>query len=154
MLSGFLLTYRLIKELHKPNCNSMIVILKYAIRRFFRIYVVAIIFTFMAINVKKYFQTYKYSQIHGVKDLMLLQFNGHNILWTIPSEIRYYFVIPVISLIFSSIKRLQLFFFLAGVAWTLYDQLFNFFGYTWKDGVAEDSDLNYLLEYWILIFKN
>lgn len=152
LLSGFLLTYRLIKELHKPNSNSIIVILKYAIRRFFRIYAVVVIFTFMAINVNKYLKTSQYSQIRGVKETMLLQFNGLNILWSIPSEIRYYFVIPIISLIFSSIKRLQLYFFLAAVAWTIYDQFFNFFGITWDGGISSGSRLNYLLEPHFFVF--
>lgn len=51
-------------------------------------------------------------------------------LWTIPFEIKYYFLIPIICLSFYSFKRFTPIFFSLCLIWIGYDQLFNVFHIT------------------------
>ena len=102
VLSAFLLTYRLIKQYE--SANSILTILKltvnYAIMRFFRIYIPYIIyFTIFKYVFKKEQTKNKKSFLNAI----MLDLWGRVIhLWTMPIEIRYYFLIPIIA--FVSVK--------------------------------------------------
>lgn len=152
LLSSFLLTYRLIKDFYKPNSNIILCVLQYFIRRFFRIYVVVVLFTIAAVHGPHFFEGFQIGAFLGVKPILLLQYPGHTVLWTICPEIRYYFVIPFICLIFYSMKCLKPLLFIAGVTWTAYDQSYNFFGISWDDGVTCGHNKNYALKYHFFVF--
>jgi len=115
LLSAFLLTYRLLLELFNyklTEFKSIIKLLaKYAIRRFFRIY--PLLFIFIVFIKCLIFASPKDAAFYvGINRTSLLklvlldQTMGGSHLWTIPVEINYYFIIPVICLImFSCSKR-------------------------------------------------
>lgn len=48
LLSSFLLTYRMLIELHKPKSMVSFTVFVYAIRRFFRVYLIFVGFAFIA----------------------------------------------------------------------------------------------------------
>lgn len=127
LLSSFLLTYRLLKDLYRENSNKILSILHYFIRRFFRIYVVYILFACLVIYGPRFFAGYSYGHYTHIFQIMALGFPGTTHLWTIPPEIKYYFLIPVICASFYSMRRLAPLFFAACLAWNAYDQLYNAF---------------------------
>ncbi len=106
ILSTFLLTYRLSTELIdlKFKCirNVIIVVLKYFVRRFFRIYLVYVVFSTLVKFGPKIlggFVNYTNGFFYpSWQDMVLLKSSGSSHLWTVPPEIHYYFVIPVICL--------------------------------------------------------
>lgn len=127
MLSAFLLTHRLLDDLnnvkktkhlhihgqhhHHHHNLVLLVIVKYVIRRFFRVYVVYVLFYACA--------KYGPACVGGrgetwggniyaasVLDIACLRNPGHNHLWTIPAEIKFYFVIPIFCLIASAFDNL------------------------------------------------
>ena len=108
ILSTFLLTYRLSTELidlrFKSIRNVIIVLLKYFVRRFFRIYLVYVAFSTLVKFGPKIlggFVNYKSGLFYpSWQDMVLLKSSGSSHLWTVPPEIKYYFVIPVICLPF------------------------------------------------------
>ena len=97
ILSSYLLTYRLLKEMDKSNClkGDIIIFIKYGIRRFFRIYIP---FVFMCGLIK-----YVSHEIGGPFSwsscswyhLVTLKDAAGSQLWTIAPEIKYYFFLPV-----------------------------------------------------------
>ena len=115
LLSAFLLTYRLLLELFNYKLTEFKpiakLLAKYAIRRFFRIYPLLFIFI---VFIKSWIYVLPndgafYVGINRtplLKLVLLDQTMGGSHLWTIPVEINYYFIIPVICLImFSCSKR-------------------------------------------------
>ena len=87
LLSSFLLTYRLLKDFHKPNSNIALSILQYSIRRFFRIYVVVTVFAIGAVHGPKIFAGDQYGRYNSVLTILTLGPTGLNNLWTIPITI-------------------------------------------------------------------
>lgn len=139
MLSAFLLTYRLLEDFHKATNprQCLLFILKYFIRRFCRIYVTYIIasigykFIYNIINKGKdtLFQS-------SLVEILTIGNAGQNHLWTIPPEIKYYFLIPLFCLIacFLNLKSPFGAVVLLGVSisFTLLDQMFNLFNLNGK----------------------
>ncbi len=108
LLSAFLLTYRLLLELFNYKLAEFKPIFKllakYAIRRFFRIY--PLLFIFIVFIKCLIFASPQDAAFYvGINRTSLLklalidQTMGGSHLWTIPVEINYYFIIPVICLI-------------------------------------------------------
>lgn len=64
LLSSFLLTYRLLKDLHKQNSSIILAVLKYFIRRFCRIYLVFALFVWLAIYGPEFFSGKTYIGFH------------------------------------------------------------------------------------------
>ena len=107
LLSSFLLTYRLMAELLAANssansskyANIGKILSKYFIRRFFRIYLVFVVFC----TIIKVFPWINggISPFADWKHLVSLTFSmgDPNHLWTIPVEINYYFFMPVVCLL-------------------------------------------------------
>lgn len=152
LLSSFLLTYRLIKDLQKPNSNTLLAILQYSIRRFCRIYIIFIGFCTIGIYLHDRLSGYIAGKYTDLKSALFLQYAGYNILWTIPPELRYYFIIPLVCLIFYKSDRFQPFVLGASFVWTAYDQMFNCFGVSWDNGVSFGSKRNYRLENHFFVF--
>ena len=101
ILSSFLLTYRLFTDLTKTNGTQKqisLVILKYFIRRFFRIYVPFVFFTTIVCFVWPQMGGHAYFQYPSWWNLVTLQKSGQNFLWTIAPEVKYYFFQPVFTL--------------------------------------------------------
>ena len=106
VLSSFLLTYKLFDQMNKSNGgykDLLLIVIKYLIRRFFRIYVPYIIFCIHA----KYFSiTTKVGLWYeSWFNLITLKSVGWNPLWTIPPEIRYYFFIPLLAFLTHKLQR-------------------------------------------------
>ena len=83
-----------------------LVTLKYALRRFFRIYVSLLVFTWD-------------------RRTIFLQNLGMNHLWTMPTEIKYYFCIPLVSLVAVKTKRFALVWFILGFCLVLLNERFQ-----------------------------
>lgn len=139
MLSAFLLTYRLLEDLDRVDFNNnsssyglmFLHICKYSIRRFFRIYLVYFLFV-LALKIGPSWLS-AHEQLtyeSSFWQMITLGSAGFNHLWTIPSEIRYYFFIPLFCLVVINLKQHRVYILAVCVAWTIYDQLFNFFDLT------------------------
>lgn len=127
VLSAFLLTYRLLTELLNSNENirkQVLIVLKYFVRRFFRIYVVYFIYV-SAVSFGPSISggLYSYSPWYVLVTLGNL---GLNHLWTIPPEIKYYFIIPIICLIASKFGRNLYVFLIMCILWSLLNEKLNF----------------------------
>ena len=101
ILSSFLLTYKLFETMNKSNgtlVQLQTIILKYLIRRFFRIYVPYFIFCTLLSNdllfSKKGGFTYD-----SWFNMISLKNTGRNHLWTCIPEMKYYLFIPFLTLI-------------------------------------------------------
>jgi len=114
LLSAFLLTYRLLLELFNYKLTEFKpiakLLAKYAIRRFFRIYPLLVIFVVLikcliSASPKKAQFYVGINRTPILKLLQLEQTMGDSHLWTIPIEINYYFLIPVICLIMFCCSR-------------------------------------------------
>ena len=104
ILSSFLLTYRLLKQYSKSSTVKEILrcTINYIITRTFRIYLPYCIF----LKINTYFLGFNHNTIgYSTIDLLSLRHWARNksILWTMPVEIRFYFLIPFISFLFSRI---------------------------------------------------
>jgi len=108
LLSAFLLTYRLLLELFNYKSTELKQIVKllakYAIRRFFRIYPLLVIFiVFIKCLIFASPQDAQFyvgiNKTSFLKLVLLDPTMGGSHLWTIPIEINYYFIIPFICLI-------------------------------------------------------
>ena len=111
ILSSFLLTNKLFELMIKSNgdCNQIKqIIVKYIIRRFFRIYIpyfLYCVFVSMELTISTKYG-YTYSSFYS---LVTLQKSGANHIWTVLPEIKYYFFIPIFTFITF---KFQKFFFL------------------------------------------
>ena len=100
-MSSFLLTYRLLNDFSISNQfkvkNTFITVLKFFIRRFFRLYLPYVVYcTGVAISPNYAGGGMVYA---SWTDMVTLRRTGNiNPAWTIPSEIKYYFLMPIISL--------------------------------------------------------
>jgi peptidoglycan/LPS O-acetylase OafA/YrhL len=164
MLSAYLLTYRLLIDFDAvaTHRDRFIIILQYFIRRLFRIYLPFIIFWTV-------FRVYIPSYIGGLAlhraytehywDGLFLQFNhwpAH--LWTIPVEIKYYFLIPVICLIVSILRKQWHVCCLGIVAFILIIEFYNPFGNVFSVYNGYDKNTTYyrnfsLMEFLVVFLK-
>ena len=78
----------------------LLVTLKYAFRRFFRIYVTVIIYIIIRQHQRKDFNLIKALRLRTVVQ---------SVLWTIEPECKYYFLIPAICIVMHRCKRFSLF---------------------------------------------
>lgn len=145
LLTSFLLTYRLLKEFHqKPNSNIFITTVQFSIRRFFRVYVVVVIFAFVY-SYKKEYRT--------AVNIITLGNPGANILWTIASGIKYYFVLILICILFHcSQKNVRLYLVLTGLIWTVFDQFFNLLDISWEKNLIYTSPESHFLKSHFAVF--
>lgn len=137
MLSAFLLTYRLLNDFTKANRDPkqyLLHILNYIIRRFIRIYIYYILFYAAA----KYGPDWvgglgsdKFGE--KMSRVMLLEYNGHNHLWTIPAEIKYYAVIPIYCIIACLLGRFSPLLSIVSLLWSILDQYYNIFHLSTND---------------------
>ncbi|CAF0866565.1 unnamed protein product [Brachionus calyciflorus] len=106
VLSSFLLTYKMLKDFSKAATYSdfILIILKYSIRRLFRIYFSYVVYvTLISFGPKFAKGVYTYPPWSSL--ILLKPTLGPNHLWTIPIEIKFYFLIPFISLFFHFSKK-------------------------------------------------
>lgn len=103
VLSSFLLTYRLLCDLTHESVNTLskinVIIQKYFIRRFFRVYVPFFVYSF-------YYFIFV-SEKNFLISTLTLEYAGETHLWTIAPEIKYYLFIPLFCLTFVMANRLQ-----------------------------------------------
>lgn len=126
LLSSFLLTYRLLKDFHKPNSSILLCIIQYFIRRFFRVYLLFALFTWAAIEGPELFAGY--GRYEDPVQILTLGYAGLNHLWTIAPEVKFYFLIPLTCLCFYALgDRLSPLLLIAASLWSLYDQIYNAF---------------------------
>ena len=106
-LSSFLLTYKLYSQLILSNgsFNSVKeIILKYLIRRFFRIYIPYFIYcSFIKAGFSKV-ETYPGYEFSTWYNLVTLKNTGKNHLWTVPPEAKLCLFIPLFSLFSYKLK--------------------------------------------------
>jgi len=102
ILSSFLLTHNLINQVSK-SANTFrsvqLIILKYFIRRFFRIYLPFFFVCTLIKGVSLRFIGMYASNTNSWLSMISLQSTGFTHLWTIAPEIKYYFFIPLFVLI-------------------------------------------------------
>ena len=103
------------------NREILIIVIKYLIRRFFRIYIPFFIFAI-------YFKLYSdWSKNVLFFELITIQRAGYNVLWTIIVEVKYYFIIPIFTFIaYKAQKYLITWIVFLSALFCL--QLFNLFG--------------------------
>ena len=129
VLSSFLLTNKLLNSIDKSNKDNETkeIIVKYLIRRFFRIYVPYLVYcTFVSMSLTisvKY--GYKYESWYN---LVTLKKIGSNHLWTILPEIKYYLFIPIFTMIASKLQKFNLILILFIITIMLIVEIFNLFG--------------------------
>ncbi|RNA19703.1 O-acetyltransferase oatA [Brachionus plicatilis] len=123
VLSAFLLTYKMIKELEKCESWNQTVeaILKYFIRRFFRIYVPFMFFV-TCVKLGPEYVKGNYKEYNTWLNLAMLEPALANHLWTIPIEIKFYFMIPILCVGFKLSNKYWMPVFLSsiGVMYWLY----------------------------------
>ena len=115
LLSAFLLTYRLQCELEKCthiySRKTGLYLGKYFIRRFFRIYVVYFIYVTLSYSVppKIFGVEVKLSTTGFTRSWfqMITLHSNCSFLWSIPVEVIYYFILPVIALLFRLVDSLD-----------------------------------------------
>ncbi len=155
ILSSFLLTYRFISDLSNlkeqkdfEKKRLLSIIFKYLVRRFFRVYVPFFIFSFLAMQE---FKNWKYSIW---LDLITLRNIGHNHLWTIAPEIKYYFILPFICLpvIYIKFKWSLIFMILSLFSINFLNIHWNLFNLNYIEGGWGDPELNFRLS--LPIFLN
>lgn len=137
MLSAFLLTYRLLKDLYKSTTTRELILqlAKYFIRRFFRIYVFYVLFY----TIFKYILPFVraiHREGHQTTyfQFLTLKYPGYNHLWTVPCEIKYYCFIPIFCLVSRFLgRRFSILLLFASIFWTIWDQCFNFFQLTTEE---------------------
>lgn len=106
VLSSFLLTFKMIIDISKTKDVSEVltIIIKYFIRRFFRIYIPYMVFV-TCVKFGPNFIKGIYKDYNTWFNILILRPTLLNHLWTIPVEIKFYFFIPFIALIFHYSKR-------------------------------------------------
>ncbi|CAF0913166.1 unnamed protein product [Brachionus calyciflorus] len=123
VLSAFLLTYLLIKDFENSSKPILLTILKYFIRRFFRIYLVYfIVVTGLSFGPKILAGHYSYSPWFN---LITLDNTGWNHLWTVPAEIKYYFFIPIFAYLFTRFEKLKLLILIGCILFTQLNREYN-----------------------------
>lgn len=139
-LSSFLLTYRLYGDFSKTNGSLIEISLKistYFIRRFFRIYVPFVVYCTMVTIYPKFGNHLSWNYTTWT-NLTTLHYPGRNHLWTIPTEIKYYLIIPFLTLLFYKIKKFSWLALLILFSFTFfYDKIrFNIFPYNYENFIT------------------
>ncbi len=132
VLSAFLLTYRSMIDFYYTKSLKMYIIhaAQYSIRRFFRIYLVfAILFTLIHHGPAIFTGYYELDAYADYAKGMSLSYVGTNHLWTIPTEIKYYFFIPIISFISAKSEKKWITVWLLCSACALYVEVYNPFAF-------------------------
>jgi peptidoglycan/LPS O-acetylase OafA/YrhL len=131
VLSSFLLTHRLMIDFERAKSAKMCIIrvIQYAIRRFFRIYLVVIIYWSLVHFGPNIFNQ-GITAFPGLShtdyiDGLILSHFGRNQLWTIPVEIKYYFFIPIISYVSVKSGKYWLVFWSLSTAFMIYVEIYN-----------------------------
>jgi len=108
ILSSFLLTHRMLHDLDKSTSlkHTTLIVTQYFIRRFFRIYVPYFVFCTL-LHIDKGIVGGSFRPYNSYLKLITLQPVGFNHLWTVGVEIKYYFVIPLLSFVAIKLKRLM-----------------------------------------------
>jgi peptidoglycan/LPS O-acetylase OafA/YrhL len=144
VLSSFLLTYRLLTELRKASSlkQELSIVLKYCVRRFFRIYLVFVfIVTVFKYGPKITKGNYQYIQppppltdnFASWKTIVTLNDVGYNHLWTIAPEIKFYFCIPLICWIGKRFGSFLPIYLIMCYMWLYFNEKQNFFGLSVND---------------------
>lgn len=145
ILSSFLLTYRLMDELLKKSENyrqTALILLKYIIRRIFRIYLP---FVFTVTLIKCFPKIFGgiFSYPSSWFELVFLKYPKSNHLWTISTEIKYYAIIPIFCLaLFNAEKSKNFLTKLANLSFLLIILYFMI------------ENLNWLSKYYLGVFLN
>jgi len=110
ILSSFLLSYRLLVQLHDSHSETIlsVLFLKYGIKRFFRIYLPFVVMVSLIKFVWPGFGGYNSYDSASWWDIIALKKPGSAHLWTIAPEIKYYFFIPIFTLISFKLKKFWL----------------------------------------------
>jgi peptidoglycan/LPS O-acetylase OafA/YrhL len=123
VLSAFLLTHKMLQDIFKIRenlvKNAALLVVQYFVRRFFRVYLPFVVYVTLVKCVDDVFGGV-YIKKKGFKpnpgfftswlDLVLLKFHGNNHIWTLPVELKFYFVLPVICVAaFASRKHFNTF---------------------------------------------
>lgn len=154
-MSSFLLTYRLMKDLEKSKNTrlTLFIVLKYAARRFVRIYGIFFIFvsafkTFIFIGLFVNEINFAIPNSNTWFSIITLNSTGLNHLWTFAPELKFYFIIPMISLAAKNTNRKMM---LSGVLFLfsmLYHNLMNFPGHCFE--ASESYQLSQRLSTFLL----
>ena len=109
LLSAYLLTYRLLDDLSKNETKSIkqiiSTLIKYFIRRFFRIYIPYAMICVLIKRVSPIFGGPHDFEKYTLPQLLYLNTTTLSHLWTIPCEIKYYFFIPLLAIISNKINK-------------------------------------------------
>jgi peptidoglycan/LPS O-acetylase OafA/YrhL len=105
LLSAFLLTLALLRK--SRSLLSAPVMINYWLRRFLRIYPLYILYLLFAVVCTKYVDPSKpiifALDVDGFMNHLLLQ-EGKDVTWSIAVEFKFYFVLPVLTLLFSAVS--------------------------------------------------
>ena len=128
VLSSFLLTYKLLNELDNSNYSKFWIIIKYLIRRFFRIYLVF----FLVATCIKFGPKYLEGRLNDFEptynswsDIVSLKHPGDNHLWSISPEFQYYLFIPIFCLIALYLNPIIMLFIC--VTFSVLNEVYNLF---------------------------
>jgi peptidoglycan/LPS O-acetylase OafA/YrhL len=148
VLSAFLLTYRLMIDLYNAKSAQacIIKIAQYAMRRFFRIYLVfAIIWTLIHLCPFVFSGYYVLNAYADYADGLSLSYVGKNHLWTIPPEIKYYFFIPIICIFSVKYGRYWTIIWLLSSSLIVYIDIVNPFSFPSEFSFDEGLSSRFLL---------
>jgi peptidoglycan/LPS O-acetylase OafA/YrhL len=134
VLSSFLLTYRLLTELDKARTNREValVLSHYAIRRFFRIYIPFVVYCTILHSYQDLVGGY-FNYFKSWFSLIRLGPVGWNHLWTVPNEIKYYFIIPFYCVAVCRSGQMRPLVVAASILFVVFDQAFNLLRITRDD---------------------
>ncbi len=135
ILSSFLLTFRLVKEFSKCSTfkSVQLAVLKYFIRRFFRIYLPFFFVCSLIKGVSLRFIGMYAKSVKSWLSMITLQSTGFTHLWTIAPEIKYYFFIPLFAIITVQLKKYRLVWLIVNIISCFSIEYFNLFMQTKKD---------------------
>ena len=137
ILSSFLLTHNLINQVSKSTNtfrNVQLIVLKYFIRRFFRIYLPFLFVCTLIKGVSLRFIGMYASDTNSWFSMISLQSTGFTHLWTIAPEIKYYFFIPIFVLItIKVVNKYRLAWLIFTIISCFFIEYFNLFMQTTKD---------------------
>ncbi len=156
LLSSFLLTYRLLNEFWDLNPdnkfkNTIILVSKYILRRFFRVYFPCLVY--LAVDkVETTISNYIFTTNQTVDswiEVITIQKAPYNHLWTIPVEIMFYAIIPFICLP-SLFKFKKMCIVLTMITLIVVDLYWNFDTYQYK--LVKHSPIYQFKQYCLPVF--
>ncbi|CAF0755120.1 unnamed protein product [Brachionus calyciflorus] len=140
VLSALLLTYKMLNDFKKSQSfyDIITIIFKYLIRRFFRIYMP---FAFFALCLNFEITKGYTKNLNTIPNMLMLDRASNSHLWTIPIEIKYYFLIPIVCLVFHYSKKYWPLTLIASVLASFL--LYSYVKYTHRDVYYGDSNKLY-----------